>query len=313
LFDDERVKVTADGEIIDDPDCQPVFDSPTTASIEENIATTQVIFIAHAKSRLSFLKPTYSLSGDDAAKFKINAQTGEASFITPPDFEKPEDRDHDNAYRITVAASQGKWKQTMGVTISVGDKGLEFTPATNNEWTTTSSAPTVDFNNDGKPDSAGLEVTVNYRYVTSFLIVRLGSDGEQFGDPVTYGEQTLQYLTGFAVGDFNADRNQDLVLIDNRYSVGILLGDGSGQFDENTRIDLDYTDNAIYSVGVGDLDGNGTQDLVFSCFDTDVASIMLGDGKGQFQARREFPGGFFIHACLDQRRRWLWNSGHRHH
>jgi len=151
LFDDELVKVTADGEIIDDPDCQPAFDSPTTASIEENIATTQVIFIAHAKSRLSFLKPTYSLSGDDAAKFKINAQTGEASFITPPDFEKPEDRDHDNAYRITVTATQGHQKQTIDVTISIVDQAVEFMPITLDDGATPPVGPIVDFNNDGKP------------------------------------------------------------------------------------------------------------------------------------------------------------------
>lgn len=49
---------------------------------------------------------TYAISGgDDKALFAIDATTGKVTFKSAPDFENPADKDHDNAYQITVRAT----------------------------------------------------------------------------------------------------------------------------------------------------------------------------------------------------------------
>ena len=49
---------------------------------------------------------TYTLSGDDAALFTINAEGG-LSFRNAPNFETPADRGQNNVYNVTVTASDG--------------------------------------------------------------------------------------------------------------------------------------------------------------------------------------------------------------
>ncbi|NDW01086.1 MULTISPECIES: ExeM/NucH family extracellular endonuclease [unclassified Salipiger] len=49
----------------------------------------------------------FSLSGDDAALFTIDAGTGALAFAVAPDFEVPQDADGDNVYDLTVTVSDG--------------------------------------------------------------------------------------------------------------------------------------------------------------------------------------------------------------
>lgn len=48
---------------------------------------------------------TYSLQGDDANNFSINATTGVISFLISPDYENPIDANSDNTYEIDVVAT----------------------------------------------------------------------------------------------------------------------------------------------------------------------------------------------------------------
>ena len=63
---------------------------------------------------------TWSLSGDDASSFSISS-SGTLSFGSPPNFEDPQDDDTNNAYQLTVAASDGGLSGTITVTIAVTD------------------------------------------------------------------------------------------------------------------------------------------------------------------------------------------------
>ncbi|MEO1073596.1 MAG: cadherin domain-containing protein, partial [Pseudomonadota bacterium] len=65
---------------------------------------------------------TFSLSGADAALFTIDAATGLVTFIQAPDFDSPSDANGDNAYQITVSASDGENTTSIDVTISVTDQ-----------------------------------------------------------------------------------------------------------------------------------------------------------------------------------------------
>ena len=96
-------------------------------------------------------------------------------------------------------------------------------------------------------------------------------------------------LTSIAVGDFNGDGKQDLVVLsDDLDSVSILLGDGAGDF------------GAASNFGAGDrsfVRGNRRfqrrwkQDLAVTNLNSNDVSILLGNGAGIFSAAINFGAG----------------------
>lgn len=64
---------------------------------------------------------TFSISGADAARFAINAQTGVVTFIAAPDFETPADAGANNVFDIIVTASDGVNSTTQAVSITVAN------------------------------------------------------------------------------------------------------------------------------------------------------------------------------------------------
>ena len=68
--------------------------------------------------------PTWSYSligGADQAKFRINASSGELSFLTAPDYEAPGDNDGNNGYAVVVQISDGSASDTQSITVTVTD------------------------------------------------------------------------------------------------------------------------------------------------------------------------------------------------
>ena len=61
------------------------------------------------------------LSGDDAIAFEIDAAGGRLTFANPPDHEASRDLNGNNAYQITVHASDGTNETTLEVTVTVTD------------------------------------------------------------------------------------------------------------------------------------------------------------------------------------------------
>ncbi|MBK4733831.1 Ig-like domain-containing protein [Noviherbaspirillum pedocola] len=98
----------------------PVITSGSTASQAENTATSHVVYQAGASDAdagdTSF---TYSLSGDDAARFNIDAQTGAVTFRASPNFEAPADADQDNVYHIVVTATDAHGLAGQGQAVAI--------------------------------------------------------------------------------------------------------------------------------------------------------------------------------------------------
>ena len=124
------------------------------------------------------------------------------------------------------------------------------------------------------------------------------------------GDGTFQahvdYATGtqplwVATGDFNADGNLDLVVVnqncpslscnpnDNSGSVSILLGNGNGTFQPQVQY---ITQTNPFAVVVADFNGDHKLDLgvaVVGCESCDGGlSVLLGKGDGTFQKRLDF-------------------------
>jgi Ca2+-binding RTX toxin-like protein len=99
-------------------DIAPVIASGAAFSIRENSTAVTQVMASDAEGDAI----TFSLSGADAALFTINATTGVLAFIAAPDFENPADADRNNAYQVTVTASDGVNRTAQNLTITVTDQ-----------------------------------------------------------------------------------------------------------------------------------------------------------------------------------------------
>jgi hypothetical protein len=96
-----------------------------------------------------------------------------------------------------------------------------------------------------------------------------------------------------AVGDFNRDGRQDVaavlnVLPSGTGGVAILLGNGDGTFEQGQILEVGMFPRGI---AVGDLRGNGRQDLVVPSLNSGAVSVLLGNGDGTFEPARTVSSG----------------------
>jgi hypothetical protein len=104
----------------------PVITSAGSVSVVEGSAGT--VYTATASDADANATLSYSLSGADSALFTIDSATGAVSFKIRPDCEKPTDADVNNAYSISVTASDGIFTSaSQAVTITVTDAEANLT------------------------------------------------------------------------------------------------------------------------------------------------------------------------------------------
>ncbi|MFT7629918.1 MAG: VCBS repeat-containing protein [Mariniblastus sp.] len=123
---------------------------------------------------------TYSLTGDDAALFQINAITQEVTFISAPDYEIPTDLGGDNNYEVTVVVTDdgvGNLTATQNITVIVSDvnEAPEITAAalTINEGETV----LLSSSNISASDPDGDTLTITVSSVTGGHFGLLGNPG----------------------------------------------------------------------------------------------------------------------------------------
>ena len=105
-----------------------------------------------------------------------------------------------------------------------------------------------------------------------------------------------------AVGDFDGDGHQDLAVASegnsntsNSDRVNVLLGNGSGSFGSPTHYTVGPSEgsNDPWSVSVGDVDGDGVQDLIVASHNyTENVSVLLGTGSGTFSEATNYWAGY---------------------
>jgi VCBS repeat-containing protein len=118
FFDDQTITVQVQNESNESP---PVITSDgggATASINVDENTTAVTTVVATDA--DGTTPTYSIvGGADQTLFQIDGTTGSLSFIGPPDFEFAHDDNADNAYEVTVRASDGAFLDDQAITVQV--------------------------------------------------------------------------------------------------------------------------------------------------------------------------------------------------
>jgi hypothetical protein len=93
-------------------------DATASVNIAENTTAVTTVVASDVDSPTL----TYSIAGgDDAARFKINGQTGALSFVNAPNYEAPADTGANNVYDVVVQASDGRSADTQALSINVTD------------------------------------------------------------------------------------------------------------------------------------------------------------------------------------------------
>ena len=90
---------------------------PATLNRSENFEGILATYTAAGQGDLT-VAPSWRLTGTDRGDFNIS-ETGELTFRSTPDHERPDDSNRDNEYLFTVQASDGRYYGTLDVTVTV--------------------------------------------------------------------------------------------------------------------------------------------------------------------------------------------------
>jgi hypothetical protein len=155
-----------------------------------------------------------------------------------------------------------------------------------------------DFNADGAADLAVAEEGYyvyhpeidDYVFVPGTTVsILLGMGQGTFEAPRSISVGLAPY--SLAIGDFNRDGMQDLVVANSAGgNVSVLLGNGDGSF----RTAVNYpAGRSPYSVAVGDFNGDGVLDLAVanSIYAAGTVSVLLGNGDGSFRTAVNYAAG----------------------
>ncbi len=280
---DQTVTIT-----VENVDEAPVFSSGTTASQEEN--TTDVVYTAAADDPES-ATVTYSLSGDDAALFVIDADTGEVWFAAAPDFETPGDANGDNAYEITVTASDGTNSTTQDVTVTVTDAN-EFAPEMG-PATLSISIP-EDFTNVvafDPPETDGDGQTITYTIIggadadlffpyensSGRLVFRTGPDFENPTD--ANGDNVYEVIIEGSDGELT-DQQTLLITVTDRNDAPVWTSGTAFSVAENSTVAANLT--------ATDAEGETLTWSLLTTRDTDLFTIDADTGELSFITPPDF-------------------------
>jgi hypothetical protein len=166
------------------------------------------------------------------------------------------------------------------VSVLMGDGRGSFAPAAGSPFKAGRHpydvVATADVNGDGKLDL----VTPNLRGNAVMVMLGDGKGGFSENPAAPFPVQTRPGYV--AVGDLNGDRKPDIAVTHDDYPiVAVLLGDGRGGFTPTPESPVRPA-VAVWGVAIGDVNGDGMNDLVCGSQQDDRVTVLLGDGKGRF-------------------------------
>ncbi len=87
---------------------------------------------------------------------------------------------------------------------------------------------------------------------------------------------------GLSIADANNDGNVDILIAnDGSGNLSVYLGDGKGAFSQADRSPFSAGQNST-DIATGDFNGDGNLDIAIANHGVKLATVLLGNGKGQF-------------------------------
>ena len=239
---------------------------------------------------------TYTIAGGaDQSKFQIDASTGALSFINAPDFELPDDADHNNSYLVTVRASDGTLTDDQAITVNV---------------TAVNEAPQITSSGGGA--TATVSVSENSTVVTTAI-----ATDQDVGSTISYslvgGADQSRFQINPSTGalsfinapDFEAPDDADH---NNSYVATVRASDGTLTDDQAITVNVTAVNEApqIASTGGGatatvSASENSTVVTTVVAMDQDAGStisysLVGGVDQGEFQINASTGALSFINA-----------------
>ncbi len=190
------------------------------------------------------------------------------------------DLNRDGRQDVVIAHTNGK----VGVMLGNGDGTLQAETTYATGTTFTASVAVADVNRDGKPDIVASNWGGEANGDAS-VVVLIGNGDGTFQRAVAY-DSGFPYDAQLAVADVDGDGKPDIVVLNANGNgigdVGVLLGNGDGTFQRAAPYDSGGQQPC--SLAIGDLNGDGSQDLVVTAFRSNSVSVLMGNGHGAFQS-----------------------------
>ena len=141
-----------------------------------------------------------------------------------------------------------------------------------------------DVNGDGTPDLVVADTSVDT------VSVLLGNGDGTFQLPQTFA--TGSQPTAVTLGDMNGDGKLDVAVANvQNNSVSVLLGNGDGTFQTAKTFATGSYQTSPSSVALGDVNGDGTLDLVVASFTSGTVSVLMGTRDGTFTSPQTLATG----------------------
>ncbi|MBB4659608.1 ExeM/NucH family extracellular endonuclease [Parvularcula dongshanensis] len=216
---------------------------------------------------------TFSLGGDDADRFVIDAATGEVSFAEAPDFESPADADGDNAYELIVTATDANGASSSEAISVAVDDVLESTARINE----------FHYDNAGGDVGEFVEVRTAAGADVSGLVLELvnGNDGGVYaaltaaGASVTSDGAYDYYVFALPTNGLQNGSPDGLALSDGGQLVEFLSYEGSFEATEGAAAGVTSTDIGVFEPG-----------------DTSVGFSLQRNEDGSWDAPRDATAGY---------------------
>ena len=259
-------------------------------TLAENTQTTEVLYTALATDVDAGAALKYSLSGADASKFNINANTGVVTFKSAPDFEAPSSSVGTNTYSFNVVANDGELTASQSIIVSVSD--VNEAPVISSARTVSVRENTADVVYEARATDPDADSTLTYRLE--------GADASKFNINASTGAVTFKSLPDFEapgssaasnaytfsvlVSDGQLNASQSVVLnVANVNEAPIITSASTVEVNENTP-----TSMVVYTAVATDVDAGTLLRYSLSGADASKFNINTGTGAVTFQASPDF-------------------------
>lgn len=160
----------------------------------------------------------------------------------------------------------------------------------------------ADFNHDGNPDLVA-EMNSNQDDTGQVYVLKGDGKGDFTNEGLVFTAPDSDYIQSLVTGDFDADNNADIALTTGAMcgetycssTVYVLYGDGDFGFSETTP----YSTSGGFSIGAGDVNGNGHTDLFGEDLGSDQLVVLYGQSSRTFTPKTyALPSGSFIQSVV---------------